>query len=213
MSIASRLQGVHHIGITVENMERAFEFYTEVLGGTPILIGNGFKGPEIHNALLEKEDIEHQNSVPNLRDGVDELDVRFVQFDNVVIELLNYHQARAEGQDLSTFPAFAPETSPAIINSMHISFYLKDEVDIDQFANDIEAKAAERGFDKVKINRISRNGDGEIKTFKVEQEGNSFDGWDLIYLKGPSGEQLEFNRVTRKVKEAFTEAYNKRHGK
>lgn len=194
-------------------MERAFEFYTEVLGGTPILTGNGFKGPEIHNALLEKEELDHQSSVPNLRDGVDELDVRFIQFDNVVIELLNYHRARTEGQELSTFPAFAAETSPAIINSMHISFYLRDDVDVEQFASDLESKAAERGFDKVKINRIRRGADGDVKTFRVEQEGNSFDGWDLIYLKGPSGEQLEFNRVTRRAKEAFTEAFNKRHGK
>src|SRR5262245_26493249 len=33
--LGGRLQGVQHFGRTVQTMDRAFEFYTEVLGGTP----------------------------------------------------------------------------------------------------------------------------------------------------------------------------------
>jgi catechol 2,3-dioxygenase-like lactoylglutathione lyase family enzyme len=207
MSIASRLQGVHHIGVTVSDMERAFLFYTQVLGGTPIITGNGFKGPEIHNALLAKEESEHSADVPNLRDGQDELDVRFIQFDNVVIELLNYHSARKPGEEFSTFPASNTSSSPACVNAMHISFYLRDDVDVEQFADDLERRAQEMGFDQVKCNRVKSDGG---RTFEVSAEENPFDGWFLIYCKGPSGEQLEFNKVVRRAKEVFGEARQNR---
>src|SRR5262249_45424051 len=32
-----RLQGVQHFGLTVQNMDRAFQFYTEVVGGAEIM--------------------------------------------------------------------------------------------------------------------------------------------------------------------------------
>jgi len=205
-SVASRLRGVHHIGVTVADMEKSFLFYTQVLGGTPIITGNGFKGPEIHNALLEKEELE-KLPVPNLRSGGDELDVRFIQFDNVVIELLHYHSARKEGDKVITFPTQLSNSSPACVNNMHISFYVKDDVDMDKFAEDIEKKAHELGFDQVRCNKVKENGS---RVFEVAQEGNPFDGWYLVYCKGPSGEQLEFNKVIRNSKKVFGEAYTKK---
>jgi len=33
-----------------------------------------------------------------------------------------------------------------------------------------------------------------------------FHGWSLFYAKGPNGEQLEFNQVTRYIKTKFDEA-------
>ena len=38
------LQGVQHFGLTVQNMDRAYEFYTEVLGGTEIMRDGDFQG-------------------------------------------------------------------------------------------------------------------------------------------------------------------------
>lgn len=209
MALRSSLQGVHHIGITVENMERSFEFYTEVLGGTPIVTGNGFKGPEIHNALLEKEELEGSVIVPNLRDGEHELDVRFIQFDNVVIELLQYHGARSGDGGFSTFEARQSSSSPAVVNAMHISFYLRDNVDPEQFAQDLESRSRERGFDQVRCNMVYK-GERNSKVFTVDAPGNDFDGWILLYCKGPSGEQLEFNQVLRKAKEVFSNSLQKR---
>ena len=211
MSIASRLQGVHHVGITVEDMEKAFIFYTEVLGGTHIVSGNGFKGIQMHNALFQKEELDGSTDIPNLRERVHELDVKMIQFENVVIELLNYHTSRVEGEQFSTFPAHQNSSSPACNAAMHISFYLKDDVDLDQFVNDLESKAAEHGFDRFKFNRISSPGEEVIKSFRVESEGNDFDGWNLLYCKGPNGEQLEFNQVLRKAKQVFGDAYTAKH--
>jgi limonene-1,2-epoxide hydrolase len=41
------------------------------------------------------------------------------------------------------------------------------------------------------------------------------EGWSLFYCKGPNGEQIEFNQVTRKVKKSFqkaVETYNQSNG-
>src|SRR5262245_41043985 len=56
--LGARLQGVQHFGVTVQNMDRAFAFYTEVLGGTEIMRDGDFQGERIHNTLLTDQDIE-----------------------------------------------------------------------------------------------------------------------------------------------------------
>src|SRR4029453_14291320 len=50
--LGARLQGVQHFGVTVQNMDRAFEFYTEVLGGTEVMRDGDFKGERIHNTIM-----------------------------------------------------------------------------------------------------------------------------------------------------------------
>ena len=92
---------MQHFGLTVQNMDRAFEFYTEVLGGTEVMRDGDFQGERIHNTLLTDQEIEARvrqvnprtMGVPDLRGGAQRLDVRFIQFDNVVIELLQYRDA------------------------------------------------------------------------------------------------------------------------
>ena len=56
--LGARLQGVQHFGLTVQNMDRAFEFYTEVLGGTEVMRDGDFHGERIHNTLLTDQEIE-----------------------------------------------------------------------------------------------------------------------------------------------------------
>ena len=51
--------------------------------------------------------------------------------------------------------------------------------------------------------------------FAIDKFPDSFDGWCLIYVKGPNGEQLEFNQVRSICKENFKEAqqqYNRLNG-
>jgi hypothetical protein len=99
--LGARLQGVQHFGVTVQNMDRAFEFYTEVLGGNEVMRDGDFHGEKIHDTiLLDQEILAHEQKVnprtigvPDLKGGDQRLDVRFVQFDNVVIELLQYRDA------------------------------------------------------------------------------------------------------------------------
>ena len=87
--VKQSLRGVHHVGVTVANMAKALEFYTEVLGGRLVIIEKGLKGDVMHNTLLQKEELDAVRlqvapasiGVPNLRDGLEVLDVCFIQFE------------------------------------------------------------------------------------------------------------------------------------
>jgi catechol 2,3-dioxygenase-like lactoylglutathione lyase family enzyme len=223
-AVGARLQGVQHFGVTVQNMDRAFEFYTQVLGGTEIMRDGDFQGDVIHNTLLLTEELEARRrkvnprtlGVPDLRGGAQRLDVRFVQFDNVVIELLQY---RDSNQPQGSGASFAPpheHTSPAFPKSMHICFYVRDDVDFNQFIYDLEAESAKRGMENVKANRIlSAASEQERKQAPLDTMTNRItsgksDGWSLIYAKGPEGEQLEFVQVRGQAKQVFGDAYETR---
>ncbi len=222
-ALSQQLQGVHHFGITVEDMRKALEFYTEILGGKIIIPEIGLAGDTMHNTLFQQEEIEaiekgvdpKSIGVPNLRDGTEKLDLYFIQFDNVVLEILQYRDTNAAPNGSNAFPAKHAYSSPAFVNSMHISFYLKDDVDVDKFVKDLETECHKRGMDKVKCNRIVTVR-SQAERQQVASEYNScklyggdfgdFEGWTLVYCKGPNGEQLEFNQVLRKAKVLFEKA-------
>jgi catechol 2,3-dioxygenase-like lactoylglutathione lyase family enzyme len=211
------LQGVQHFGITVQNMDRAFTFYTEVLGGAEIMRDGDFHGNPIHNTLLADQEIEAKTrqvnpftlGIPDLRGGAQRLDVRFVQFDNVVIELLQYRDAGQAAGSGASFAEPRDHMSPAYPRSMHICFHVRDDVDFRGFIRDLEAEAARRGMTQVRANRVvTVNTEQQRLAASLDTYGNSItegksDGWTLIYCKGPEGEQLEFVQALGPVKRTF----------
>ncbi len=222
--IGARLRGVQHFGLTVQNMERAYEFYTEVLGGTEIMRDGDFQGERIHNTLLSTQEIEAAErgvnprtmGIPDLRGGAQRLDVRFIQFDNVVIELLQYRDA---GQPMGGPRAFAEpldHMSPAFPRMMHICFHIADDVDFNLFIRDLEAEAGQRGMAQVRANRLVTVGtEAERKAAPVSANSNPItegksNGWRLIYCLGPEGEQLEFVQALGPVKQTFDRALEAR---
>jgi len=52
--LGQRIRGFQHFGMTVQNMDRAFAFYTEILGGTEIMPDGDFHGEKIHNTLNDE---------------------------------------------------------------------------------------------------------------------------------------------------------------
>jgi catechol 2,3-dioxygenase-like lactoylglutathione lyase family enzyme len=213
--LGARIQGVQHFGVTVQNMDRAFEFYTEVLGGTEVTRGSDLHGDRMHNAVLLAEEIEagYQRidpktiGVPDLRSGAQRLDTRLVQFDNAVIELLQYRNEPKTGID--SFARPHDLTSPAYPRSMHICFHVRDDVDFNQFIRDLETECARRGMTNVKANRVIA-----VSTEQARQQapldsntnkitGGQFDGLAMMYAKGPEGEQLEFLQVLGRAKQVF----------
>ena len=218
-SISSRLKftSVQHIGITVQDMKKSLEFYTEVLGGQLVTSELGLKGEAMHNCLLQQDELQAINKsislekagVPNLRDSKQELDVYFINFGNVNIELLQYRSGDV------VFDANYDFHSPAFLGNMHISFYLEDDIDVDKFVQDLEEECKIRNIPNVKCNRISNitSEEERVKSGVQNPENNSFKineghfgGWTLFYLKGPNGEQLEFNQVTKNAKKEFEAA-------
>ena len=222
--LGQRIRGFQHFGMTVQNMDRAFEFYTAVLGGTEIMRDGDFHGERIHNTLMLNDEIEAFEQkinpatigVPDLRGGEQRLDVRFIQFDNMVLELLHY---REHLQSAGTGAAWAPahhHRSPAYPRSLHLCFYLRDDVDFNKFVHDLEAESARRGMTNVRCNRIvavtteegRKSAPLETMSNKIT-EGKS-NGWALIYARGPEGEALEFVQALTPVKEIFEGALEKR---
>jgi catechol 2,3-dioxygenase-like lactoylglutathione lyase family enzyme len=223
-SLAARLQGVQHFGVTVQKMDRAFAFYTEVLGGTEVMRDGDFQGERIHNTLLTDQEIEARArqvnartiGVPDLRNGVQRLDVRFIQFDNVVIELLQYRDAGQPAGNGASFAEPLDHMSPAFPRMMHICFYIRDDVDFNRFIADLEAEAARRGMTQVRANRlVTVKTDQERLSAPIESNSNLItegksEGWRLIYCKGPEGEQLEFVQALGPVKKTFDSALQAR---
>ncbi|MET0532678.1 MAG: VOC family protein [Steroidobacter sp.] len=222
--LGGRLQGVQHFGVTVQNMDRAFEFYTEVLGGTEVMRDGDFQGERIHNTLLTDQEIVARErnvnprtiGVPDLKGGAQRLDVRFIQFENVVIELLQYRDATQPMGSGDSFAEPRDHMSPAYPRSMHICFYIRDDVDFNKFIRDLEAESARRGMSQVKANRTltvtserERQGAPMSSNTNKITEGKS-NGWALIYCKGPEGEQLEFVQALDPVKRVFSNALEAR---
>jgi catechol 2,3-dioxygenase-like lactoylglutathione lyase family enzyme len=223
-ALGARLQGVQHFGVTVQSMDRAFEFYTEVLGGNEVMRDGDFQGEQIHNTLMADQEIVARErkvnprtiGVPDLKGGEQRLDVRFVQFDNVVIELLQYRDAQQPMGSGDSWAEPRDHMSPAYPRSMHICFYIRDDVDFNKFIHDLEVEAARRGMTQVKANRVvtvtseqeRQAAPLDANTIKIT-EGKS-NGWSLIYCKGPEGEQLEFVQALGAVKKTFQEAMETR---
>jgi alkylhydroperoxidase/carboxymuconolactone decarboxylase family protein YurZ/catechol 2,3-dioxygenase-like lactoylglutathione lyase family enzyme/ketosteroid isomerase-like protein len=226
-SLGHYLQGLQHVGITVNDLTKSLEFYVDILGGKPAIGGNGFIGDELHNLLFQKEDLEAWKQglnpttigVPNIRDGSQEaLDVRFISFGNTCVELIHFRDAHLD----HTAPNCIGKIPSGIgfVNAPHLSFHVKDDVDLDQFAKMLEEESQKRGLTNVVANRIihidseTARKNAPEKYAKLDLIGD-FDGWLLFYCKGPSGEQLEFNQVKRKARERFTAAqreYNLSNG-
>lgn len=222
--LGARLQGVQHFGLTVQNMDRAFEFYTEVLGGTEVMRDGDFQGERIHNTLLTDQEIEARNrrvnprtiGVPDLRSGAQRLDVRFVQFDNVVIELLQYRDASQPAGNGAAFAEPLAHMSPAFPRMMHICFHIRDDVDFNLFIRDLEAESARRGMTQVKANRtVTVTSEPERLAAPIDSNSNPItegksNGWRLIYCKGCEGEQIEFVQALGPVKRTFDDALDAR---
>lgn len=222
--LGARLQGVQHFGLTVQNMDRAFAFYTEVLGGTEIMRDGDFQGERIHNTLLTDQEIEARvrqvnprtMGVPDLKGGAQRLDVRFIQFDNVAIELLQYRDAEQPAGSGAAFAEPLNHMSPAFPRMMHICFHIRDDVDFNKFIADLEAESARRGMTQVRANRvITVRSEQERLTAPLDGNSNGItegrsNGWRLIYCKGPEGEQLEFVQALGPVKRVFDAALEQR---
>jgi catechol 2,3-dioxygenase-like lactoylglutathione lyase family enzyme len=225
--LGARLQGAQHFGLTVQDMNRAFDFYTEVLGGTEVMRDGDFHGEPIHNTLLADQEIvahvEKVNprtiGVPDLKGGTQRLDVRFVQFDNFVIELLQYREANQPMGSGDSWAEPRDHMSPAYPRSMHICFHLRDDVDFGKFISDLEAECLRRGMTQVKANRImSVTTEAQRRAAPMSANANKItqgksNGWALMYCKGPEGEQLEFVQALDPVKTTFKEALETRRKK
>jgi len=230
------LQGVQHVGVTVDDLAKSLEFYVDVLGGRIAAKGTGFYGDVLTNTLFNIEGIDaHQRNtsprslgVPDLWDGTKEvLDVCFISFGNTCVELLHFRDSKLDENAPNTFPKLPSGVGYG--NAGHISFHVKDDTDLNVFARDLEEECQRRMIKNVVCNRVvsvrsheerlglplkyAANKFWDNPEYFIEGYSNmdfgSFHGWSLFYAKGPNGEQLEFNQVTRTIKTSFDQAREK----
>ncbi|MBH8563071.1 DUF1857 family protein [Nostoc sp. CENA67] len=227
------LQGVQHVGVTVQDMEQSLEFYTEVLGGKIVVAENNLMGDGIQNTLFQKEELDALTQgvnpktfgIPNLRDAKEALDIKFISFGNTCIELIYFRDAATQNPHHSAVERIPSHVGH--VNAMHISFHVKDDVDLNFFAKLLEEECQIRGIKNVVFNRVIRVKSEEERrkvalkynsskfwdepdslnaNNQPESEFGELEGWALFYCKGPNGEQLEFNQATRTVKKHFVKA-------
>ncbi len=233
--LGNYLQGVQHVGVTVQDMAKSLEFYTQVLGGKLVVGENELVGDAIQNTLLQKEELDaiakgidpQTLDIPQLRSGKEEaLDVKFISFGTVVVELLYIRESGNVNAPYSLVKSLPSHIGH--VNAMHISFNVKEGIDLNVFAKNFEEECNRRGMTNVVCNRIIRvTSEAERKAVALRYNSMKFwndldsitagepekdwshdpmEGWSLFYAKGPNGEQLEFNQVTRKVKTRFQAA-------
>ena len=234
------LQGVQHVGVTVDNMAQAVEFYTEVLGGKLVVSEDELVGDKAQNTLFQTEELQaiaagiepEQADIPHLRSGKEQaLDVKFISFGNVVVELLQIRDAGKSSPHKGSASSLPSHIGH--VNAMHLSFNVKDGIDLNLFAQMLEEECQRRGMTNVVFNRIVRVKSAaerraiarKYNSFKfwnepeddepIDWRDDPMEGWSLFYCKGPNGEQLEFNQATRGVKEKFRQGvqeYNQANG-
>ena len=149
----------------------------------------------------------------------------------MAVELIHFREAgnpNANKTSVSSVPSHIGH-----VNAMHLSFNVKEGIDLNLFAKLLEEECHERGMTNVVCNRIVRvKSEAERKAVALKynsvklwhEEGDEpqidwsndpMEGCAFFYCKGPSGEQLEFNQITRKVKENFRQGvreYNEANG-
>ena len=134
-----------------------------------------------------------------------------------MIELLQYRDADQPMGSGRALPSRCDHMSPAFPRMMHICFYVRDDVDFNKFIADLEAESARRGMTQVRANRTIRvmteaepQGCARAAPTPIGSPRRQSNGWELIYCKGPEGEQLEFVKALGPVKQRFSEALTKR---
>ena len=210
------------------------------MGGVEVKFagGDGWKGDDVYQLLMQAALVRGGIAsafAANLSGaGPETLGARYVAFDSVVIELLDYRSEEARlqqalrennastfprrrGDAPSAFPIRSPSTvAPSVVGNMHISFNVRPSTDLNEFVEALERTAHGHGYVDVYCNRlvpVTLGPDGHPDVSHVPLKDNSykvdsgpFEGWSLAYCKGPDGEQLEFNKVTGNAARDFDQA-------
>ncbi len=136
-----------------------------MLGGTEVFRHGDFQGDPVQNTLLADQEILRERAScrsaddrrAQSRDGDQRLDVRFIQFDNVVIELLQYRNASEPMAALNALCRPPVRMSPALpAHDAHLLPHCATMSTSTGFITDLEAESARRGMTQVRANRIIR---------------------------------------------------------
>ena len=92
---------IQHVGLTTSDLNRSVAFYTDVMGGVEVIGagGDGWNGDDVYQLLMQAALVRGGAAAgwaANISaGGPDTMAARYVAFDSVVIELLDYHSKEA----------------------------------------------------------------------------------------------------------------------
>ena len=232
--LGHQLNGIHHVGVTVDDLAKSLEFYVDVLGGRLALSGDGFVGETLYQTLFQRECLDaaargtpaRSLGVASIQDGAEALDVRLISFGSTLVELLHFRDGK-----LSPAAPGALASLPSAVGfnaAVHICFGVKEEIDLNQFALDLEAECQARGIPLSCNRTVAVDSEAERRAAPARNAANKFwndpryraegvsdesfgefQGLGFFYCKGPNGEQLEFAQVTRKAKDHMRQAQDR----
>jgi catechol 2,3-dioxygenase-like lactoylglutathione lyase family enzyme len=202
---------VHQTMITVSDMEKSVNFYTQVMGGELIGKAEGLDGNYLYCGLFQMEEIKAWEAnttatdIPNLRKPEYLADVAAIYFGHFNLVLIKFYNKETK----QVFELRNPSNSVAVLNSERMGFYVDDSITLDKFISRLEVSAERLGF-PVRCNRVMTLRSEEhrkIAGINVPQfnaysivEGQ-LNGLGWAHCEGPNGEQLQFAKLSRAVAE------------
>ncbi len=218
--ISQRMAGFHHVSLTVKNRADTKKFYIKVLGGNlTIERGPAAGNTDFYNIMFQDDIFEAQTLgrkadptfgiIPNLNitgSGASSK-VDFYFFSNFYFETYIFHD-----NSVGTETLMAPEyQSLAYHRSFVTGFQVNDTIDFNAYVKKVENDASSLGLSQVKANRavaVNTLGDSTIANsdYSAPMTADDLEGFNYVYLKGPSGEQLAFTQFKGAAKAALKEA-------
>ncbi|XP_071090282.1 uncharacterized protein [Haliotis cracherodii] len=218
------LHGIAYMSVTTDNLTASTQFYTQVLGGMLVPeLAFTFSGDSHYYRMFQKEILDARTQgvnpaelgVPDIRNhGTYEVRGNFIVFDNDILQLVEF----VEKSSSKVFDIRDRRTSQCYIAAPIVCFWVKDDVDFNHYIAELEKRSHDLGFDQVKVNRpVTVHNEAERLAVPENQLGitfdsGDFDGLSMAFFKGPRGEQLELNRITKSYKYNLGKNYCRRQG-
>ena len=228
------LRRIEFMTVTTDNMELSTAYYSGVLGANEmnfcddnsdtfgtININNYCKlfrnemvviypQTDVHrDAYFGLDDI---GTFPNIGTNGDyEILSKFFLLGNSFIQLVLFNSIDTN----TAFDLRRNVTAPTFMANAHIDFWIEDDIDINDYIEDVENRAFSLGGggEDVKFNRpVPQTSREDRNTIDKSQYGNivldgPFGGLSWAYYKGPVGEQLEIYQIENTIKRGIGQAY------
>jgi predicted enzyme related to lactoylglutathione lyase len=226
--MTSQMHGIFQFGYRTLNLHRAVGFYTEVMGGSLItypthginihddsahwmILANetitGFENYAKDKPALSRDEYLRSEGVANISSsGGDRLDHRFILFDNMVVEPLQYTRGLTFGGKVFE-RQYASEvgTNPAMIGGVSAAFGGSGDKPLADRLTDLSVLVEQRGFADPTAPWIPHPA-------HIARFGNDhpFHGLEYAYGRGESHESIAFVNVgPGRFRDALHKAFDK----
>ncbi len=216
--VSQKMVGFHHVSMTVKNKDDTKKFYVNVLGGN-LTSGTVAKAGGFYPVLFQDDDFEAAKLgvtanptfgvLPNMKikDSGASCLVDFYYFTNFYFETYIFEDASVSNETL-TAPQYQ---SLAYHRSFVTAFQVNDSIDFNAYIKKVENDASSLGLSQVKAGRaVAVDTFGQAPAsdsgYSAPMTSNDLEGFNYVYMKGPSGEQLGFTQFKGAAKAALKEA-------